>query len=176
MTQHRGIFITLMVSLALNLLIIGGLVGVAIAVKNRPLAQAGMAQNLPSIEARSFETQQFFRSLPEADQKKARRLVAQNAKQNRQLARQYHLARKEVFYLLQADDLDSEALQAALQRMRRIEAERTEKAQAVLVEILAGLKPEHRQRAVRDMVRRKARQARQHRQKHQQQRQNKSRN
>lgn len=141
MTRQHGLILALLLSLGLNLLVAGVLLGHALDARRRPEAppMAWAARELPVQLRRDIRAQLRAR--------------APQARALRQELRRAALALRRA---AAAEPLDREALAAALQRMRRARGAYESFTHERLLEIVAGLPRKQRLAVLREVLQRRA--------------------
>ncbi len=164
MKQHRGIFWTLGLSLAVNLLIIGALLGLGLA--NRHQKPDPVQTSRPPIasQTQAFNTRLFYRALPVAEQRKARRLLRNSLRERRHLTRKIHQSRRNLYVLLLEEHLDQPKIDIALSELREAELSELAFGQALILEILTDLEPATRKQVLLEITKSPSPRKRQQRQ------------
>ncbi len=156
MTQHRGVFWMLLLSLAINLLIIGGFTGLVIAKKQMPpppsLVQNGSGPP-PAAASQSFDGRRFFRALPASEKRRARSVMASHQQEHRQQVARVRKAKRQVNQLLKSNTLDVETVKVALHELRQAEAAESGFGQMIVLEILKDMDAEARIQVIQKMNR-----------------------
>ncbi|VAV89549.1 hypothetical protein MNBD_ALPHA06-1303 [hydrothermal vent metagenome] len=152
MSRNRGIFWTLAISLAINLLMLGGIAGLSLANRQRGPVVVDQAQIRVPPGARSFNSRQFFMALPAADKIKVRQRMTEYRKARAKRFRQIQKIRKNLFFLLQEQQLNTDKIDTALADLRRAEAAELKYGQDLIMEIISGLAPDTRRQVVQKMA------------------------
>ncbi|PHR60825.1 MAG: hypothetical protein COA47_06345 [Robiginitomaculum sp.] len=156
MTQHRGVFWMLLFSLALNLLIVGGFAGLAIAKKQMPQPSSVMQNNSgPPLNAgiRSFDGRRFFQALPASEKRRARRVMSSHKREHRQHVTRVRKAKQQVYQLLKSDPMNVAAVETALHELRQAEVAESGFGQMIILGILKDMEPQARIRVIEKMTR-----------------------
>lgn len=162
--SKNALFVALMVSAALNILILGAVGGMAMAsLHHAPDAMPGPPPAGPGGSGFRFNPQSFLRALPETNRHKAMRMMRSAASQHRKLIHDVTRTRLEIFRLLNADPMDDAAIDKAFARLRALDAEEQALAQKMMVKILRELPPQTRRRAILAASHRHGKGARRHR-------------
>ncbi len=133
----------LLVSLALNFLLIGVLVGRLTAwpphppPKDRSMGRPGVAFSLPQIgriaDQLSDETRQAFRTH-----------MDDNRPEFRRLRKEMRAIRRQTFEALTSEPFDQKAFEAAIARQQEVQMQSQELAQTAMVAFMSGLSAEQR--------------------------------
>ncbi|MBL4616803.1 MAG: periplasmic heavy metal sensor [Robiginitomaculum sp.] len=150
MTLNRGFIWILILSLAINLLMVGGMAGMFIASKQNKVTSQSTTTT-PRLGNSSFNGAGFLRALPPEDRKKARELMVKNSGEYRKNARQVRKLRRQIYLLLLAEELDHQAIKTELGKLRHAENRASTNGQALILEILIGLDFDTRRKAVKAM-------------------------
>jgi uncharacterized membrane protein len=149
MTLNRSFIWILILSLAINLLVFGGMAGMFVANKQNHTQRSVMVT--PKLGNSSFNGTRFLRSLPPIERKKAWAEVTKNNDKYRKNARQVRTLRRQVYFLLLAEQLNHEAIEAALEKLRQAENRASTDGQTLILEILDDLDLDTRRKAVKAM-------------------------
>jgi uncharacterized membrane protein len=129
--------ILLIVSLCLNLFLIGVVAAGLVAARQREAMGAGPG-NSP------FHPRNLAAMLPPAGKDKVEQITRENRSKFMPVLREVRQSRLEAFRVLQQEPLDKAKFVAALDDVRRADAKLADEGQRVVVEILEKLTPEER--------------------------------
>ncbi len=157
MTKKRGIYITLLLSLAINFILLGGVIGMRLANHSNlePRLNGHPSPSRPAMA--TFSGPQFFRALPVEQRRAARKLLRKHANEHRELKHTSREIRQEVFALLRADTLDQPALDTGFARLRDVEGQQIKLGQTIVLELLMELDANTRREIVGTMIQHKRR-------------------
>jgi len=150
MTGNRAVFWLLMFSMAFNLLVIGGVIGIGLASAQKKQF-VGNSSRTPIVEEGRFNGASFFAALPAPEKRKARRIFNNNKKIHRQNIKQIRKLKRQLYFLLREQEMDREAVIAALAKLRESESRMSERGQLAILEILMDLDYKSRIHAVDEM-------------------------
>jgi uncharacterized membrane protein len=138
--------LVLAVSVAVNLLLLGFLVGAGAR-----LAGPGA----PSSDAASFDAafgpRRVLESLSPAERRDVRRTIVGEGLRATPLLRELRAAREDFEATARAEPFDVEATRAALERLREVERQLQDRSGELMLTILGELPPEERAQALREM-------------------------
>jgi len=143
-STQRLLAIALLVSLALNLLLVG--VGVAIWARGEHGISPDRIVGLPSMRRLAEE-------LPDAEREHLREVMRERREPFGRAMHDARDARQHLAEAMRADPVDEATLSEAFAAMRRGDSEVAGEVHAVLIELIVRLNPEQRQRLLRAMGR-----------------------
>ncbi len=154
-----GIGIALLVSVALNLLVLGAAGGMFVAnmrhqatsVHEPPAPRPSDLRTPPHVGAPQnfrFNPRVFIRALPKDERRLAIRKMRQAARPHQQLNRDIRKTRIELGKLLAADPLDDAKVEATLARLRTLDTQAQEMGQMIILDILRDLDPQTRRQVI----------------------------
>ncbi len=153
--SKNGLGIALLVSLAINLLIVGAIGG---------MAMAGLRHDAPPVPTMSpppatrfqFNPRAFIRALPVDERRKAMRVMRGAAGEHRQLSRAMQQTRRELGQLLIAEKLDKAKIESHFDRLLKLETEIRKLGQPIIIKILDDLDLQTRRQVIKAAGRRPA--------------------
>ncbi|MBL1430509.1 MAG: periplasmic heavy metal sensor [Robiginitomaculum sp.] len=158
MTLNRSFIWVLILSLTINLLLVGGMAGMFIA-SNQNKSTPQSVITAPKLGNSSFNSRGFLRALPPVERKKIRAIIKKSKGKYRTNSRQVRKLRRQVYFLLLAEQLDDQAIKTALDQLRQAENHASADGQALILEILADLDVDTRRKTVKAMSRTNRRKA-----------------
>jgi len=146
--SKNALGLALLVSIAINLLILGAAGGMAVAgwrhqAPPPPMARPTMPQSF------KFNPKQFVRALPKAERQKAIQVLKEAAGKHRRISRSIRKTNRELAVLLSAETLDNAKIEDTFKRLRVLEAEAQKLGQTIILKILQDLDPQTRNRVIR---------------------------
>ncbi len=144
--QGRTLIIALICSVAVNLLVVGGIVG--------HFVSGPGSRPFPS------HLGWMVSDLDEDTRKNLRPILREYAEHARPLRREMARAQKEFEAALTKEPLDDEEVQRALEKLQQVSSANQSNLHLQMISIMRGLKPEERVRALRYMHRREPRHSR----------------
>lgn len=136
MSRQRLITLLLLFSVAINLLLIGGIV-TRLATLDRPPEMRPLPNNVGWL----------LRDLGEARRRELAPLFSDSSEEVRPLRREMMQAQRRIASLMAAETLDPEALGEAFATLREVADRYQRRSHELTVDLLAALSPEERQQA-----------------------------
>jgi uncharacterized membrane protein len=137
----------LAVSVAVNLVLLGFLVGAGVRMSGPGAAQSATDQLGPSFAPRGV-----VEGLPPEARRTVRRAIIGEGARSAPLLRELREARAAFEATASAEPFDIEATRAALENVREVERRLQDRSGELMIGILEGLPSEERAQALRDML------------------------
>ncbi len=148
MNTNKTLGIILIISVALNLLVLGVLGGITFAGMRQDHAAPYAHPRTPPAGPYLFNPRAFIHALPPQARRKAHKDIMQTIRQTRQIRKNIRQTRDQLTTLLAAKTFDAEAVEQHFTRLRALQNEQDALGQMLLIKILNELPPDARRRAI----------------------------
>lgn len=157
MSMGKGTLWVMGISLAVNMLLLGGILGVLLT---RPAAgpyHLNPPQGPRAEVGFRMDGRAFFRALPQTERRKAIRLLRANADRHQKIRAQLQTLRLQIMQELGKPQLDETRLTTLLQSESAAQAQEKQLGQEVFLQLIADLDPQTRTHVLRQAFHRDGR-------------------